>query len=122
MDVPSMHPQEVEVWYILPAIRRELVLEMQKLDNSQKKIAQLLNLTEAAVSQYLSSKRGKQVHLSKDIKQEIHQAAARITTKERAYFEIQRVSELIKRSKDLCKIHQSVEKGLSGCDICFQKG
>ena len=116
-----MHPQEVEVWYILPAIRRELVIALQEQGHSQKKIPELLNLTPAAVSQYLSAKRGKQIFLSKDIKEFILQAAKRITSKERAYFEIQQISEQIKKSKDLCKIHQSVENGLSACDICFQK-
>jgi len=56
------HPQEVEVWYVIPAIKRELSKSMMK-DNglSQKNVATLLGVTEAAVSQYINSKRANEV-------------------------------------------------------------
>jgi hypothetical protein len=53
-------PCEVVVWYILPPIRRELTkCMMEDYGLSQKEAAEKLGLSSAAVSQYLSDKRGK---------------------------------------------------------------
>ena len=29
MNLPLKHPQEIEVWYVLPAIRKELALALK---------------------------------------------------------------------------------------------
>jgi predicted transcriptional regulator len=59
-DTPStMRPRcEIIVQYILPAIRAEMAIQMQKQGISQTNIAKTLGVTPAAVSQYLKSKRG----------------------------------------------------------------
>ncbi len=68
-----MMPQEVEVWYVLPAIRRELAKVMKKktvprtneegevVDHkiTQKEIARMLGVTEPAITQYLLKKKGR---------------------------------------------------------------
>ncbi|TFG34470.1 hypothetical protein EU527_03395 [Candidatus Thorarchaeota archaeon] len=67
-----MMPQEVEVWYVLPAIRKELAKIMKtktvprigedgkKKDHkiNQKEIARMLGVTEPAITQYLLKKKG----------------------------------------------------------------
>ena len=87
-------PQEVEVWYVLPAIRRELAKVMktkvvprtnedgEKQDHkiTQKEIARMLGVTEPAITQYLLKKkgqrsRGDQVNLPDDILREIDKSA-----------------------------------------------
>jgi len=56
-----MQPCESAVKYKVPAIKAELARKLKKEGKSQKDIAKLLGVTEAAVSQYLSGKRaGKQ--------------------------------------------------------------
>jgi len=45
-------PQEVVVWYVLPAIRRELTRAMIKRNKPQKQIAKMLGVTEPAITQY----------------------------------------------------------------------
>ena len=68
------HPQEIEVWYIMPAIRKELcrvLLTKHKL--TQKEIAKRLNITGAAVSQYKKDKRGQHVNLPEGVLSEINQ-------------------------------------------------
>ncbi|MGY5874014.1 MAG: hypothetical protein RTV72_17330 [Candidatus Thorarchaeota archaeon] len=68
-----MMPQEVEVWYVLPAIRRELAKVMKtktvprvgedgkKKEHkiTQKEIAKMLGVTEPAITQYLLKKKGR---------------------------------------------------------------
>lgn len=89
-----MMPQEVEVWYVLPAIRRELAKimktkivqradedgEMKDYKITQKEIARMLGVTEPAITQYLLKKkgqrsRGDQVKLPEHILREIDNSA-----------------------------------------------
>ena len=89
-----MMPQEVEVWYVLPSIRRELAKVMktkvvtrtnedgEKADHkvTQKEIARMLGVTEPAITQYLLKKkgqrsRGDQVSLPDHILREIDNSA-----------------------------------------------
>jgi len=50
-------PQEIEVWYIIPAIRKELARLLTKENNlSYEKVGGYLGISKAAVSQYLSNK------------------------------------------------------------------
>lgn len=89
-----MMPQEVEVWYVLPAIRRELAKVMktkivtrvnddgEKVEHkiTQKEIARMLGVTEPAITQYLLKKkgqrsRGDQVGLPESILKEIDKSA-----------------------------------------------
>ena len=71
-------PQEIEVWYIIPSIRREIAKEMKKLGVSQVKISKTLGLTNAAVSQYLSKKRAKNIEFPGVINQRIKAASKRL--------------------------------------------
>lgn len=121
MEVPAKHPQEIEVWYIIPAIRKELVVALKEKGNSQKKIAGLLNLTESAVSQYIKAKRGREIIFSKEVKDFICDAAGRVVDKTSAYRELQRIVQHVKKTKTICQIHMGMEEGLEGCDICFMK-
>jgi len=66
-------PQEVEVWYVLPALRREIAKIMKtktvprvgedgkKKEHkiTQKEIAKMLGVTEPAITQYLLKKKGR---------------------------------------------------------------
>ncbi|TET12217.1 MAG: hypothetical protein E3J86_00775, partial [Candidatus Thorarchaeota archaeon] len=89
-----MMPQEVEVWYVLPAIRRELakvmktkVVQRADVDGevkehkiTQKEIARMLGVTEPAITQYLLKKkdkrsRGDQVKMPDQILREIDKSA-----------------------------------------------
>jgi uncharacterized protein len=117
---PSLHPQEIEVWYILPAIRKELVLVMKGQGLSQKKIADLLNVSEAAVSQYGTSKRAKKISFNDEVKDFIRNSASLIEDKISAYQQIQKISGFIKNSKAICEIHMQLEKDLDGCGVCYK--
>ena len=72
-------PCEVVIWHILPAIRRELVLEMvREGEINQSAAARLLGLTPAAVSQYIGGKRGGEKIEDEDVKRALEEAAKRI--------------------------------------------
>jgi len=61
-------PCELIVWYVLPAIRREFARVLVKEFNlTQREAARKLGVTESAVSQYLKSKRGKEMKFNQEI-------------------------------------------------------
>jgi len=119
MTSPLKHPQEIEVWYILPAIRRELVVVLKERGTSQKKIAEVVGIAQSAVSQYLTGKRGGEVVFPKEVKDFIRKCADKIKDTKTAYQQIQSISDYIRKSKALCKIHAALEGGLNSCDICY---
>ena len=120
-------PQEIEVRYILPAIRRELArifIKDHKLN--QKEAAGKLGFTEAAVSQYRHSKRAKEVIFSDNVVSEIKASADRIladkNTKQRLIAEMYRISNLTTVKQILCDIHRAQSKDLENCNVCFDEG
>ena len=120
-------PQEIEVRYILPAIRRELArIFIQEHTLSQKEAANILGLTEAAISQYQHSKRAKEVVFSNDVVNEIRDSAKKIVadkaSKHRLIAEMYRISGLTKVRHILCDIHRSQSKDLEDCNVCFDEG
>ncbi len=60
-------PCETAVWHILPAIRSEVAKELVKCGLSQKEISGRLGITQPAVSQYVTSKRGSNVAISDEV-------------------------------------------------------
>ncbi len=122
-------PQEIELWYVVPSIRKALVTELKKHDLKQKDIAPLLGITESAVSQYMRDKRASCCYeaFQKDpLKSEIERSARIILEQDApvpavAMKEIARLCKIIKESKVICDIHRKQNPDLGGCDICFGK-
>ncbi|MGZ4853234.1 MAG: transcriptional regulator [Halobacteriota archaeon] len=59
-------PCEAAVWQILPTIRSEVAKELTRLGLSQMRISERLGITQPAVSQYVTSKRGTTIAVSDD--------------------------------------------------------
>lgn len=115
------HPQEIEVWYILPSLRKKLAKDLVSLGMKQKEVASTLGITEAAVSQYFKSKRAKDIEFNKKIKDSIKISAQRIYRNKNSYLkEIQDISNLIKKENILCEIHKKYDNLPKKCNICFK--
>ncbi|MBI2141203.1 helix-turn-helix domain-containing protein [Candidatus Woesearchaeota archaeon] len=119
MKLQIIQPQEVEVFYILPAIRSGMAAAMKKQGMSQKDIAGLLCVQESTISQYLSSKRAAEVKFNDHINKEIAAAVKRIKTKSDLVRETQNILAMAKSEKILCRVHESVADLPAGCDVCF---
>ena len=113
------YPQEIEVWFIIPAIHRSLAQRFKEHNLSQKKIAQILEVTEACVSQYLSGIRGTKVTFSDSIQKEIADAADRVHFDGAEVFrEVQKICLIIKDSGLRCELHKQYGKADESCTIC----
>jgi predicted transcriptional regulator len=68
-------PCEVIVWDVLPGIRAVLTEELVKRGLPQQEISIILGITPAAVSQYVSKKRGYKIEFQDAVKAEIKRLA-----------------------------------------------
>lgn len=72
---------EIMVQKILPALRAEITRVMiLEHGFSQQQISEILNLSRAAVSQYMSEKRGADIIFSQDILAKIHEFSNELIT------------------------------------------
>jgi hypothetical protein len=103
-------PQEIELWYLVPAIRRELARQLVAKGLKKKEVAQLLGVTNAAVSQYLHMKRGT-LELPNQLQQEIAVASERIAKQPSAAFtELMRLIALSKETRFMCELCKRYNK------------
>jgi predicted transcriptional regulator len=117
-------PQEIEVWYIIPAIRRELSKNLIKNHGiTYEKTGNLLGITKAAVSQYLSNKRARKIKLHPKVEKEIIRSVQRIiANKSNAIIEIQKILKLIRKKGLHCEICGNIIDGkLHNCKQIIPK-
>ena len=117
-----LHPQEVEVYIILPAIRRELSLRMKNLGLDQKEIARRIGVTGAAVSQYVNDKRGQaDFEFPKSMSADFDAAAKAIIDESSMRFHIQHLLKMVLDSQVTCQIHRKVSAEVpQDCLVCFE--
>ncbi len=115
-------PQELDVWYVLPAIRKEFALEMIKQGLTQREVAELLSLTEAAISHYKNENRAKEDLIDNATKAEIKKAVKRIIENNHLVFsEIMRIDNRLKQNGIFCKIHKSKSSTPECCELACEK-
>jgi uncharacterized protein len=116
-------PQEIEVWYLIPALRRELArVFIEEYGLKQKKAAECLGITEAAISQYIKSKRGKEIKFSDKALKEIRKSAKEVIENNADI--MKKIYELcvsMRKSKAMCDFHRLQDKKISkNCDVCLK--
>lgn len=89
-------PCEVLVWSVLPCIRRRLAEELKEKGLSQREIAQKIEVSEAAISQYFSHKRGRNSAFDGHMEKEIARSAEAVLAGKDAIEEICRLCRLVK--------------------------
>lgn len=117
--VNLLEPQEIEVFYILPAIRRELTINLKQLGLKQTEIANLLGVTTSAISQYLNSKRAAEVKFTNELKQDIKKSAIKI---KQGSFLLEETQYLLNKTRDAritCQIHKKFANIPGNCEVCF---
>lgn len=72
-------PQEIEVWYIIPAIRREMAICFSReYKISYDNVALIMGLTKAAISQYIAGKRVERIKMHPKALEEVKISCNRI--------------------------------------------
>src|SRR3989344_2654855 len=116
-----LHPQEIAVWYILPALRKELTLELKSLGLDQKTISKTIGVTEAAISQYIKQKRANEFDFDEVTRQEIKKSAGLISQNGKLLFqEMQKLLNTALQNKVTCKVCHAHNELPKECEICFE--
>lgn len=117
-------PQEIEMWYLIPALRRELAkILISDFGMNQKQVSQTLGITESAVSQYLKSKRGSELKFSEEDIQKIRGVAYNIVEKGNSHAneELYRLSMKFRGSNIICDFHKKSDSSIpKDCDLCLE--
>ena len=90
-------PCEIVVWYVIPAIRSELAKELLNLGMRQKDVSELMDITQPAVSQYITDKRGSGIKLDDNVRQMIKDFAEELADGRATK------AQLIGRTCSICK-------------------
>lgn len=117
---------EVIVTTILPAVRSMITKELlSSYHLTQKEAADLLGLTQPAVSQYFRESRGFKVKLLEkqpkimemidDLTKDI--AAERITPKE-IQSRFCSICKNVRESKTICRLHEDIYPSIAPCSKC----
>ena len=123
MKKTMIMPQEVEVWYLLPALRRELAnIFLKDYAINQRRISKMLGITESAVSQYLSSKRASELIFSLKERKKIKEAAKKIINKKQSVMKtLYNLSAFFMKSKVMCNFNKEHDKNIpKNCQVCFK--
>ena len=96
-------PCEIVVWYVIPAIRSELAKELLNLGMKQKDVSELMDITQPAVSQYITDKRGSGIKLDDNVRQMIKDFAKELADGEDTK------AQLISRTCAICKHVETVD-------------
>ena len=99
-------PQEIETFYIIPTLRSCFASHMKETGMKQKDIAKILNINSAAISQYTNNKRGNKITFDESISQEIKKSAFLIKDTLSYLRETQRILNVIREKKEICRIHK----------------
>jgi len=117
-------PQEIEIWYLIPALRREFAkIFIKDYNLTQRQTAKILGITEAAISQYLNLKRGNEIKFSKKNLNKIKKFADEIMENPETLLKnLYNLCVSLRESKVICELHKSHDKSIpKNCDVCFQK-
>ena len=114
-------PCEIVVQKVLPAIRAELARIMLEEGMPQQQVALRLGLSKAAVSQYVSAKRGKELSFSPDTEDKIKELAKSLAGELKANDAVSSLCAVckgIQSSGWLCKEHMQKN---NACTYCLKR-
>lgn len=110
-------PQEVTVWYVIPTVRKLLAENMHSKGISNKQIAEMLEVTPSAVSQYLNNKRAH--YAIKGMDAEIDNGAASLMDGKPLITVINDLLTKVKLNGSLCELHKALDPSIpENCGYC----
>lgn len=117
-------PCEIVVWYVIPSIRSKLAKELLNLGMKQKDISELLDITQPAVSQYISDKRGHELAFDPEVEEYIKNMAKEIMAGELQSIDLIphfcHVCKTIKTQEVLCQLHKEKVNIPTTCSVCME--
>jgi len=130
VTIPRLMPDEIISRAVYPMIRAMIAKRLiEKYDYNQREVADILGITQAAVSYYLSEKRAIIKHFIEN--REIEEMVNDLTdsfvkgeiNREQLIIGMVRLVDYITKTRLLCSIHNFYEKDLriNECNICSER-
>ena len=116
MTTQLLQPQEIEVYYIIPTIRKYLAYALKKKGMAQRDIAKLFMIRESTVSQYFNSKRASLVSFNPMIVKELERSAENIKNNFDVIRETQKLLKVVRETRTLCDAHRKFSDVRLTCD------
>jgi len=110
-----MLSQEIETFYLLPAIRKKVVQVMIEKKIKKKKIGELLNLTKSAISQYVSNKRVKNFKIDNEV---VLECCENIVKGKSYISEFQKLINDLKKTGKICLLYKKNGLKPEDCKVC----
>jgi len=102
-----MFPQEFDVWYLFPAIRKKLALKLLEKGLLQKEVASIMNISAATITHYKKDQRVKNDLLGYEFDELIDQAVIKIVEDNSLVpSEILLINQHFKKQDSYCKLFQ----------------
>ena len=114
-------PQEFEVFYVLPGIRREMALAMKASGKKQTEIAKLLCVEESTISQYVNGARASKLKLNEKIKAAVAESVRKVHDNVSLIRETRKVLSLLMKENVTCELHKVMAKLPDDCNVCFKR-
>ncbi len=127
--MPMILPEELTSKSVIPALRALIVKRL--VDDhgmTQQQAAQLLGVTQPAVSKYLHEKRGAAIRLNgiKEIDEATTSIAKMVSSRKVKPVEvmsrIEAACEYVRKNRYMCDLHKRLEPGIdvNSCHVCEQ--
>jgi predicted transcriptional regulator len=107
-------PQAIELYYLIPSLRKQLAIALIKRGLKQKEVARLLSLTPSAISQYLSGKRA--ANKIEVLAGAIEESAEKIKSRVGKVGKIDK--DKVYAHKELLRLIKIAEKKGIACELC----
>jgi predicted transcriptional regulator len=121
--VKALNLPEIQVRYVLPVIRKELAKALIAQGMSAKDAAKTLDITPAAVSQYMNEKRASEISLPKQLLHDLQEAALQLKEGKKTVLET--TMGLLHHEammKVVCTYHKKQDSTLPhNCTICIRE-
>ncbi len=113
-------PQELEVFYVIPAIRRELAVNLLRMGLKQRQIAGIFGVTEACVSNYFKSKRASKVVFNDKQKKLLSDYAVKLKSNNDCFINvIHNLCNVFRQDRSLCQLHKELDDSVIMCGGCL---
>ena len=113
-------PQEIEVWYVLPAVRLEIAKGLKKKGLNQQEISKKMHVTPAAISNYFKNKRATGMKFNEKVMTKINNAVENISKGNCFVKEVQEVLKVVRKTESLCEVHKKYSQTPEKCGACLQ--
>ncbi|RZN62896.1 transcriptional regulator [Methanonatronarchaeum sp. AMET6-2] len=113
-------PCEIIVLHILPSVRAQIAKDLVEMGMSQQKVSEIIGITPAAISQYVSGKRGYEMEFEGEVREKIREFARK--TYENGDADtlegICDICDIVKEQGILCELYEKHEEDPEKCGSC----